>query len=249
MAIERALIIDDSRLARLTLSKLLRARNIEVIEAESVKEGFEKLETNTPDAIFMDVMMPEVDGFEGIEILKKDSRYASIPCAMYSGDLSVDSQRRAISIGAQAYLFKPANDESLIHVLAALDSSNVREKLQKAGVAVNSDIEPTEASHELVDVLERRTKNLAKIVMHERRQNESEKVNLRAEIEKLQESFDSLTKIRGDKDEGRLERLRVENDLKGQLKTTQNILKTVAILAICSFIVAFLSLIIVFFLE
>lgn len=249
MAIEKALIIDDSRLARLTLAKLLRAREIEVIEAESVKEGFEKLEKHTPDAIFMDVMMPEADGFEGIQRLKKDSRYSSIPCAMYSGDLSVDSQKKAISIGAQAYLFKPANDESLVHVLAALDSSNVREKLQKAGMAVNSDIQPSEENHELVDVLERRTKNLAKIVMHERRQNENEKVNLRAEIEKLQESFDSLTKIRGDKDEGRLERLRVENDLKGQLKTTQNILKTVAILAICSFIVAFLSLIIVFFLE
>lgn len=249
MAIEKALIIDDSRLARLTLKRLLQARDIEVIEADSVKDGLNQLEKHTPDAIFMDVMMPEMDGFEGIKYLKADSRYQSIPCAMYSGDLSIDSQKKAISIGAQAYLFKPANDESLVHVLAALDSSNVREKLQKAGVAVNSDVQASEDSNEIVDVLERRTKNLAKIVIHERRQNENEKVNLRAEIEQLQESIKDLSNKRENNDEGKLERARIENDLRGQLKNTQNILKTVATLAIFSFIVALFSLIIVFFLE
>ena len=65
--LKTALIVDDSRLARLTLKRLLAKYDIEVAEAESVVDGENWIARHTlPDIVFMDIMMPDIDGYEGL---------------------------------------------------------------------------------------------------------------------------------------------------------------------------------------
>ena len=87
--LKTALIVDDSRLARLTLKRLLAKYDINVIEAESVIDGESWISRHTlPDIVFMDIMMPELDGYEGLARLRADPETHDLPVIMYSGDIS-----------------------------------------------------------------------------------------------------------------------------------------------------------------
>lgn len=116
-----ALIVDDSRLARLTLKRLLVKYDIEVSEAEGVVDAERWIAHNLlPDLVFMDVMMPELDGFEGLARMRKNPDTANIPVIMYSGDISEEARKKARDSGATGYLPKPADANRLDHLLNAL---------------------------------------------------------------------------------------------------------------------------------
>ncbi|SUO94499.1 response regulator [Suttonella ornithocola] len=116
-----ALIVDDSRLARLTLKRLLVKYDIEVSEAEGVVDAERWIAHNLlPDLVFMDVMMPELDGFEGLARMRKNPETANIPVIMYSGDISEEARKKARDSGATGYLPKPADANRLDHLLNAL---------------------------------------------------------------------------------------------------------------------------------
>ncbi len=122
MMIKTALIIDDSKFARLILTKLLKEKNIKVVEAESAKKGLEELGKKKTDMIFLDVMMPEIGGLECLSMLKTEAKYSDfkeIPVVMYSSELDIKTQQEAISKGACAYLFKPVNGKSLDYAIEA----------------------------------------------------------------------------------------------------------------------------------
>ncbi|WP_072280951.1 response regulator [Rappaport israeli] len=116
-----ALIVDDSRLARLTLKRLISKHDINVVESEGVEEALLWLEYNSlPDVIFLDVMMPKIDGFEGLTILKNNERTKSIPVVMYSGDTSEAARTKAREGGASGYLPKPAENSRVDHLIEVL---------------------------------------------------------------------------------------------------------------------------------
>ncbi len=121
--LKKVLVIDDSKLARVFLGRLLKAYDLEVLNAESVDEGMAVLNTDTVDAVFMDAMMPDIDGFEGITMIKNDPTLQHIPCAMYSGELSDEAQDKARAVGADAYLCKPATNEAVAEVLTILETA------------------------------------------------------------------------------------------------------------------------------
>lgn len=119
--VKTALIVDDSRLARLTLKRLLMKYDIEVSEAEGVLDAERWITHNMlPDIIFMDIMMPELDGYDGLARLRQDPDTRDVPVIMYSGDISEESRRRARDGGATGYLPKPADASRLDHLLSAL---------------------------------------------------------------------------------------------------------------------------------
>lgn len=119
--VKTALIVDDSRLARLTLKRLLMKYDIEVSEAEGVLDAERWITHNMlPDIIFMDIMMPELDGYDGLARLREDPDTRDVPVIMYSGDISEESRRRARDGGATGYLPKPADASRLDHLLSAL---------------------------------------------------------------------------------------------------------------------------------
>ncbi len=120
--LKKVLVIDDSKLARVFLGRLLKAYGLEVLNAESVDEGMAVLNTDTVDAVFMDAMMPEIDGFAGIAMIKNAPALHHIPCAMYSGELSDEAKEKARTAGADAYLCKPATNETVAEVLTQLET-------------------------------------------------------------------------------------------------------------------------------
>src|SRR5512133_4362564 len=95
---KRALIVDDSRSARVILSRMLEQHDMTVDTAESAEQALEYLQRKRPDVIFMDHLMPGMDGFQAVQTIKADPLTATIPLMMYTsqeGELYV-SQARAL---------------------------------------------------------------------------------------------------------------------------------------------------------
>jgi CheY-like chemotaxis protein len=115
--VKLALIVDDSKSARLLLRKKLQRHHIPVEMVESGEETLEYLKTNTPDVIFMDHMMPGMDGFAAVKAIKSNPLKSFIPIIMHTtkqGDIYVGQAR---ALGAMAILPKPASDQDLVLVL------------------------------------------------------------------------------------------------------------------------------------
>ncbi|WP_169714016.1 response regulator [Oceanicoccus sagamiensis] len=112
-----ALIVDDSKTARLLLRKMLGRQDIPVAMVESGEEALEYLKDNTPDVIFMDHMMPGMDGFAAVKAIKADPDKSAIPIVMHTtkqGDIYLGQAR---ALGAVDILTKPASDQDLSAVL------------------------------------------------------------------------------------------------------------------------------------
>jgi class 3 adenylate cyclase len=106
-----ALVVDDSRVNRLVLTRLLTELGLEVLEAENGVEALAQLRA-TPtaiDVVLLDVMMPELDGYATLEAMKADEAVRHIPVIMVSGVEELDSVVRCIELGATDYLTKPIN--------------------------------------------------------------------------------------------------------------------------------------------
>ncbi len=120
MAFNTALVVDDSKLARITLRKLLKKKNInEVTMVGSAQEAFEILETSLPDIIFMDHMMPDMDGFEATKIIKANPHTSHIPIIMCTGKEDANYLDLALAAGASGMLSKPPISSDLHKVLDA----------------------------------------------------------------------------------------------------------------------------------
>ena len=120
MTNRRALVVDDSKTARISLQRMLEKHNLAVDTLESAQQALEYLTENTPDVIFMDHMMPGMDGFEAVEAIKGNPDTATIPIMMYTskgGDLYL-SQARAL--GAVGILPKEVEPAELFSVLNRL---------------------------------------------------------------------------------------------------------------------------------
>ncbi|HUT42254.1 MAG TPA: response regulator [Gammaproteobacteria bacterium] len=115
-----ALVVDDSRTARETLKRMLDKHGLDVDTLESAQQALDYLQGHTPDVIFMDHMMPGMDGFQAVEAIKGNPDTATIPIMMYTskeGDLYV-SQARAL--GAIGILPKQVEPAELFEVLSKL---------------------------------------------------------------------------------------------------------------------------------
>ena len=120
MGITNALVVDDSRLARLTLTRLLEKRSIQVEKASSAREAFETLKGQHPDLILMDVTMPDIDGLEATRMITNNPETAAIPVVMCTAEDSDEARNKAQACGATAFLTKPAGDDNLDRVLAEI---------------------------------------------------------------------------------------------------------------------------------
>src|SRR6187455_2251751 len=102
MSAKRALIVDDSRSARVILTRILESYELEVDSAESAEQALEYLRHGRPDVIFMDHLMPGMDGFQAVRAIKSNPRTATIPILMYTsqeGELYVGQARALGAVG------------------------------------------------------------------------------------------------------------------------------------------------------
>lgn len=116
-----ALIVDDSRTALMALGRLLKGQGIATDMVESGPEALDYLRSNTPGVIFLDHMMPGMDGFETLAALKANGRTASIPVVMYTSKEGDAYMGQALVLGAFGVLQKPVNPDELDEILQRVD--------------------------------------------------------------------------------------------------------------------------------
>jgi CheY-like chemotaxis protein len=117
MNIKKALVVDDSKVAHLTLRKLLLERGVEVDWVGSGEDCIKYLDTKKPSIIFMDVMMPGMDGFETSRAITGQHLQASPPIIMCSANATDEDKRDAKESGAVGFLSKPYTPDQLDEVL------------------------------------------------------------------------------------------------------------------------------------
>ena len=118
VTLKRALIVDDSKSARVILARLLEKHDLAVETRESAEGALEYLEQNRPDVIFMDHVMTGMDGLSAVQLIKKDPLVASIPVLMYTsqeGDVYVDAAKASGADGVLPKQMSPADiSEALV---------------------------------------------------------------------------------------------------------------------------------------
>jgi CheY-like chemotaxis protein len=122
-----ALVVDDSRVARMTLGKLLHAKNFDVVESPSGEAALDYLysEQAKPDIIFMDVMMEGMDGLATTQKIKAESNFQRFPVVICTGNEAEADIDRAMAVGAVAVLSKPPVVEQLTDILSSVTASDV----------------------------------------------------------------------------------------------------------------------------
>lgn len=128
MQIKQALVVDDSKSARFSLKKLLQKQGVQVDFAESAGDALNFLETKRPDVIFMDHLMPGMDGFEATKAIKGNPDTKDIPIIMCTSKEGTEYAEQAMSLGAIAILPKPAPAATLTAVLNQIQSKIDSEK-------------------------------------------------------------------------------------------------------------------------
>ena len=113
--ISKVLVVDDSKVAHLTLRKLLTERSIEVDWVGSGEDSITYLKDHRPDAIFMDVMMPGMDGFQAAGMITKEGN--APPVIMCSANATEEDHRNASDNGAVEFLSKPYTADELDQIL------------------------------------------------------------------------------------------------------------------------------------
>ena len=123
------LVVDDNELNRDMLSRRLRKEGHRVDVAEDGKRALEMVRGEGFDLVLLDIMMPEMDGFQVLEALKGDSALNRIPVVMISASEETASVVRCIELGAEDYLPKPFNPVILkARVDASLDKKRLRDR-------------------------------------------------------------------------------------------------------------------------
>ena len=105
----RILVVDDDRVTRMTISKVLKKAGNDVIEAQDGVEALELLDMQRPDMVLMDVMMPRMDGYAACAELRNQYDHQSLPVLMLTGLNDMESIDKAFESGATDFITKPIN--------------------------------------------------------------------------------------------------------------------------------------------
>lgn len=126
----KVMVIDDSNTIRRSAEIFLKASGCEVILAEDGFDALAKISNEHPDLIFVDIMMPRLDGYQTCSLIKRNARYKSTPVIMLSSKDGLFDRARGRMVGSDQYLTKPFTQETLIDAVqtyAAVSRSNQHE--------------------------------------------------------------------------------------------------------------------------
>jgi twitching motility two-component system response regulator PilG len=119
----RVMVIDDSKTIRRTAETLLRKEGYEVITAMDGFEALGKIADYEPDLIFLDIMMPRLDGYQTCALIKRHRVYRNTPVVMLSSKDGLFDRARGRVVGSDDYVTKPFTKEDLLVVMARYDGS------------------------------------------------------------------------------------------------------------------------------
>jgi CheY-like chemotaxis protein len=100
------MVVEDGELVRDTLTRLLRREGFETVGACDGREALEVLEHERPDVILLDINMPDMDGMELLEALHANPQFQALPVVMLTARSDTHTIRRAMQLGAKAFLVK-----------------------------------------------------------------------------------------------------------------------------------------------
>ena len=115
----KVLVIDDSNTIRRSAELFLRQAGYEVILAEDGFDALAKISDHQPQVIFVDIMMPRLDGYQTCALIKKSGKHHAIPVIMLSSKDSLFDRARGRMVGSDEYLTKPFTKESLLKAVEA----------------------------------------------------------------------------------------------------------------------------------
>ena len=115
----KILVIDDSKTIRRTAETLLAREGCEVFTAVDGFDALSKIADHRPDIIFVDIMMPRLDGYQTCALIKKNPRFAGTPVIMLSSKDGVFDRARGRVVGSDRYLTKPFTRETMLESMHA----------------------------------------------------------------------------------------------------------------------------------
>jgi len=113
----KVMVIDDSKTIRRSAETLLKKVGCEVVTAIDGFEALAKITEHKPDIIFVDIMMPRLDGYQTCALIKNNQTFKATPVIMLSSKDSIFDRARGRIVGSEKYLTKPFSKEDLINAI------------------------------------------------------------------------------------------------------------------------------------
>ena len=115
----KVMVIDDSNTIRRSAGIFLTQAGCHVLLAEDGFDALAKITDHLPDVIFVDIMMPRLDGYQTCALIKKNPRLSSTPVIMLSSRDGLFDRARGRMVGSDEYLTKPFTKDSLLKTVAS----------------------------------------------------------------------------------------------------------------------------------
>ncbi|MCB1959469.1 MAG: twitching motility response regulator PilG [Rhodocyclaceae bacterium] len=123
----KVMVIDDSNTIRRSAEIFLTQAGCQVLLAEDGFDALAKITDHRPDVIFVDIMMPRLDGYQTCALIKKNARLSTTPVIMLSSKDGLFDRARGRMVGSDEYLTKPFTKDSLLKAVAAHTASQSTE--------------------------------------------------------------------------------------------------------------------------
>lgn len=120
MAAPRILLVDDEPSIIKVVGKRLEVEGYQVSIAVEGQEALAKAQTERPDLIILDLMLPKLNGYEVCTMLKQDTRYQHIPIMLFTAKAQDQDERLGMECGADAYVRKPFQAQELLERIRRL---------------------------------------------------------------------------------------------------------------------------------
>lgn len=111
----KVMVIDDSKTIRRTAETLLTKAGCEVVTATDGFDALAKIADSRPDIIFVDIMMPRLDGYQTCALIKNNSEFKDTPVIMLSSKDGIFDKARGRIVGSDQYLTKPFSKTELLN--------------------------------------------------------------------------------------------------------------------------------------
>ena len=118
MAGLKVMVIDDSKTIRRTAETLLKREGCEVITAEDGFEALAKIADHHPNIIFVDIMMPRLDGYQTCALIKNNHDFKATPVIMLSSKDGLFDKAKGRIVGSEQYLTKPFTRDELLSAIS-----------------------------------------------------------------------------------------------------------------------------------
>ena len=124
----KALIIEDNEQNMYMLTFLLKANNYDVIQTYNGRDGIKVAMTTKPDVILLDIQLPEIDGYQVAEELRKERNMADVPIIAVTSHAMIGDREKALKSGATGYIEKPIDPDNFIQRMEACFSDNLLQR-------------------------------------------------------------------------------------------------------------------------